>query len=114
MPRAPAFIARRGEDVTLQTLALDTAARDATTKWAAASYTETTIKVIVSLLPGRRIDVGGVPESDVRAELYTASAIHRGDRIVYNGVTYTIVSEPNAHRKGGKTSFYTADMERIT
>ena len=110
---AASFIARRGEDVTLQTLALDTASRDATTKWAEASYTESTIKAIMRLLPGRRVDVGGVSESDMRAELHTASAILKGDRIVYNGVTYTIVNEPLPHRKGGRTSWYSADLERV-
>lgn len=114
MPRATAFIARRGEDVTLQTLTLDTASRDATTKWAEASYTESTIKAIVRLLTGRRVDVGGVAETEERAELHTASAILKGDRIVYNGVTYTIVTEPLPHRKGGRTSWYSADMERTT
>jgi len=114
VPRSAAFIARRGEDVTLRTLTLDTASRDATTKWAEASYTESTIKAIVRLLPGRRVDVGGVSETEVRAELYTASAILKGDHIIYNSVTYTIVTEPAPHRKGGRTSYYTADMERTT
>lgn len=114
MPRAPAFIARRGEDATLQTLALDTAARDGTTKWPAASYTNTTIKAIVNILPSRRTDIGGVAETEVRAELYTVSAILKGDRIIYNSVTYTIISDPIAHRKGGRTSFFTAEMERTT
>jgi len=114
VPRSAAFIARRGEDVTLRTLTLDTASRDATTKWAEASYTESTIKAIVRLLPGRRVDVGGVAESEQRAELYTASAILKGDRIVYNGVTYMIVNEPLPHRKGGRTSWYTAELERTT
>jgi len=114
MPRTAAFIARRGEDVTLQTLALDAAARDGTTKWPAASYTNSTIKAIVTILPGRRSDIGGVAETEAQAELYTASAILKGDRIVYNNVVYIILIEPIAHRKGGRTSYYTATMERVT
>ena len=115
MPRAASFIARRGEDVTHRILTLDTASRDvAATQCPPASYTESTIKAIVRLLPGRRVDIGGVAESEQRAELYTASAILKGDRIVYNGVTYMIVNEPLPHRKGGRTSWYTAELERTT
>lgn len=112
MPRAASFIARLGETVTLRTLSLDTAARDATTKWPAASYTETTIKAIVEPVSSRRIDIGGTRETETRATIHTSSAIHMGDQISYNSVTYTITAEPTPHRKRGATSYYTAPMER--
>uniref|UniRef100_A0A6M3LYI5 Head-tail joining protein n=1 Tax=viral metagenome TaxID=1070528 RepID=A0A6M3LYI5_9ZZZZ len=112
MPRAASFISRRGETVTLRTLALDTAARDATTQWPSASYTETTIKAIVEPVSTRRIDIGGAPETETRATIHTASAIHMGDQIIYNLVTYVITAEPTPHRKRGATSFFTAPMER--
>jgi len=113
MPRAASFISRRGEDVTLRSLSLDTAARDATTQWAEASYTETTIKAIVEPVSTRRIDIGGVTETETRATIHTASAIHMGDQIIYNLVTYIIIAEPTPHRKRGATSYYTASMERL-
>ena len=113
MPRAASFISRRGEDVTLRTLSLDTADRDATTKWPSVSFTESVIKAIVEPLSSRRIEVGGVTETETRATIHTASAIHMGDQIVYNLVTYVITAEPTPHRKRGATSYYTAPMERL-
>ncbi len=110
---AASFIARRGEDVTLQTRTLNTAARDATTKWPPASYTSTTIKAIVRPMSDRQVNVGGVRETEEQMELITASAITVWSRIVYNGVTYTIVAEPFAHRKRGVTKYYSAPLERM-
>lgn len=110
---AASFIARRGEDVTLQTRVLNTAARDATTKWPAESYTETTIKAILRPESSRQVDVGGARETEQRMELLTADAIAVWSRVVYNGVTYTIVADPFPHRKRGVTKYYSAPLERL-
>ncbi len=109
---AASFIARRGEDVTLQTRVLDTAARDATTKWPAESYTETTIKAIIRPERSSQTDVGGVRETQQSMEILTASAITVWSRVVHNGVTYTITADPFAHRKRGVTKYYSAPLER--
>jgi len=112
MPRAAAFLSRRGEDVTLQTRSLDTADRDATTNWPKTSYTESTIKAIVRPATSRQVNIGGVRETEEQMELFTASPITIWSKIIYNDVTYTIITEPKPHRKRGATSFYTATMER--
>ncbi len=111
---AASFIARRGEDVTLQTRALDTAARDATTKWPTESYTESTIKAILRPERTGQVDVGGVRETQQGMEILTASVITAWSRVVYNRVTYTIVAEPFAHRKRGVTQYHSAPLERMT
>ena len=112
MSRPASFIARVGEDVTLQTRSL-VGARDTTTKWPPTSYTETTIKAIVRPESSRQVDIGGVRETSEQMELFTDSVITIWSRIVYNGVTYTIVTEPVPHRKRGTTLFYTAALERV-
>ena len=109
---AASFIARRGEDVTLQTRVLDTAARDATTKWPAESYTETTIKAIIRPESTRPADVGGVRETQKSMEIMTASVITVWSRVVYDGVTFIIVADPFPHRKRGVTQYYSAPLER--
>lgn len=111
---AASFIARRGEDVTLQTRVLDTdpAARDATTQWPAESYTETTIKAIIRPESSRQVDVGGVRETLQGMEILTASEITVWSRIVYNGVTFVITADPFPHRKRGVTKYYSAPLER--
>ncbi len=110
---AASFISRRGEDVTLQTLVLNTAARDATTKWPAGSYTESTIKAILRPERSSQVDVGGVRETQQGMEILTATSIAVWSRVVYNGVTYTIVADPFAHRKRGVTKYYSAPVERM-
>ena len=115
------FLSQHGDTVTLKTRTLGT--RDSTTGHPSVTWSSgTSIKAMILSSRAQRApymehaqEVGNIlgEVDEQRWAMYTQATFSRFDRVVWQGSTFEITSDPIPVSLGGSIAFYKANLVRL-